>query len=225
MHAHTNAVARPRRRAQVDLQLELTLLDGLTLSPEIARSASTPTLRRLIARSRIGRLRLLLGEPAPSAQLSLPMRAALAADARKAALLEATLLPLVGTRPADHPELHSRLRLATQLSQLDLCLRGGWRRLEQLALTTPPALRGVWNAALWDVLAIEATAWREQAAELLPGQVLEPLTRTQRHNLWVQAHAQHHPAAPRLWMWMTLLATLDDRKARSQPVRAPIPFV
>lgn len=223
MHAHAHRLARSPR-ARVNLQQELTLVEALTLSPQLARSASTPTLRRLIARSRIARLRPLLGEPAPSAQQPLPMHAAFEADARKSALLEATLLPLVGPRPSEHPELHSRLVLATRLSQVDVCLRGGWRRLEALAEQAPPSLRQVWRSALWDVLEIEARAWREQAAELLPEPSLDGLSRAQRHHLWVQAHAQQHPAAPRLWMWMTLLATLDDRKARSRPVLAPIPF-
>ena len=220
MHAQAHRAARPHRHLRVFAEL----IEGLRLDPEIAQSASTPALRRLIARSRIGRLRPLLGEPGPSAQLPLPMHAAFTADARKAALMEATLLPLVSTDPAAHPELHDRLRLATRLARLDLCARGGWRRLEQLAATAPPSLRTVWIAVLWDVLTIEANAWRDQAAELLPDQELDRLGQAQRHHLWAQAHAQKHPAAPRLWMWMTLLATLDDRRTRSRPAVAAIPF-
>ncbi|MFT4974197.1 MAG: hypothetical protein ACI8S6_000079 [Myxococcota bacterium] len=227
MHAHarresTHAVtAAPRR---VDLQLELTLLRALQLAPRVACSAVTPTLRRLVARSRIEEACALLGEPTTTAHTPLPAAAAAAGRARQRALLESTLLPLVSTSPATHPELHARLHLAIQLAQLDSGVRGAWRDLERLVVSTPVTLRTAWQAAVCDMIDIETAAWQELAEAQLPDQPIADLTGAQRLKLWQQAQAQHHPAAPRLWMWMTLLSTRAERQIRYRRDRAPILF-
>jgi len=220
MHAHHLPCPRPSPRAEhIDLQLELTLLDSLRLSSQLARSARTPALRRLVVAARLRRVLDRLRPPAPTLA---PWPGALGADARAChrTLLEAILRPLVSRDPGAHPEAHTRLAMATQLSQVAPDARGAWRRLAEHVPRAPASLRAALDTAIADLLEVEVRAWQAAAQDCLPDVNLGRLSPAERRCLWQDAQASQHAAAPRLWMWMTLISQQPGRT----PPPEPIPF-